>query len=144
MDRRKKILMLGLMMMFLATTVYAACGDLERQKQFPCMICDFICTFFKILYFLVTLIAMIFIVLAGIQWASAGDDVEARNKAKSKIIYAVVAIVVVAIAGYLIWWLVNSFIGAGFGTTPTAGLADPLQFITGSCDTMCTEWARNL
>lgn len=69
---------------------------------------------FNILFWLLIVLAAIFIIMAAFSYLTAGGDPEKVKTANQKVIYAVVA-VVVAVLAKTIPSVVCSFIGAGGG-----------------------------
>lgn len=63
-----------------------------------------------ILLIFVMLFALIFLILGGIQWSMSGGDKEAVQKARNKIVYALVGLVLALLALFII-----NFIGGIFG-----------------------------
>lgn len=63
-----------------------------------------------ILLILVILFALIFFIIGGIQWSMSGGDKEAVQKARNKIIYALVGLVLALLALFIV-----NFIGGIFG-----------------------------
>lgn len=62
----------------------------------------------NILLFIIGIIAVIVIVIAGIQYATSGGNAEQSSKAKNAIIYAVVGIIVAVMAYAIVGFVVGN------------------------------------
>ncbi len=123
-DGRVRILMvLGFLALF-SVTALGAGGERIAAYAIACLLCRIMQIFFLIVGVLATLV----IVIGGIKWIGSGEDPEARTQAKSTIIHAIIGIIIVLVAGYVVSWVVMSF--------GVIRIADPIQAI-GGCDTMC-------
>lgn len=78
-------------------------GDVK--KRIACMICRVM----NIFFYIAGGIAALIIVIAGIRWVGSGEDPGARAASKSSIISAIVGLIIIVMAVYLVTWLLSSF-----------------------------------
>jgi len=125
-DRRlKALLILGVLFLMNLGVVFGQTpGEEDVLKRLGCLICKIMNLFF----YIAAAIASLVIVIAGIKWVGSGDDPGARTAAKNSIVSAIIGLIVILIATYLVWWLVNGFF--------TGGQADPTGFLNG-CNEEC-------
>lgn len=124
-DARIRVLMaLGFLTLF-SVTAMGGGGEQKAAYAIACLLCRIMQIFFLIVGVLATLV----IVIGGIKWIGSGEDPEARTQAKSTIIHAIIGIIIVLVAGYIVSWIVVSF--------GVIRIADPITAI-GGCDSLCT------
>jgi len=126
-DRRlKALLILGVLFLMNLGVVFGQTEvDVDVLKRLGCLICKIMNLFF----YIAGAVAALVIVIAGIKWVGSGDDPGARTAAKNTIVSAIIGLIVILLATYLVWWLVSGFF--------TGGQADPTGFVNG-CTEECT------
>lgn len=67
------------------------------------------------------LIALLYLVLGGLQWITSGGDKSGMEQARNKITHAVLGLIIVA-ASWAIWVLVGNFLGINFQHIPVPSL----------------------
>ncbi|MCL5439154.1 MAG: efflux RND transporter permease subunit [Patescibacteria group bacterium] len=70
-----------------------------------------------ILFVVSIILALIFLIWGGIQWSSSGGNKEAIQKARQKITFAIIGLVIILLAFFII-----GFIGGLFGTNLVGNL----------------------
>ncbi|MFC2154260.1 hypothetical protein ACFLRC_02120 [Candidatus Altiarchaeota archaeon] len=103
MDR--KTLMATLLMLGLIGTVSAGGETTAIQNALSTILCVIV----QLLIFIAGGIAMVIIVLNGIKWTASSDDPGARKQAKQGIVHAIVGLIIVLIAVFV----VATVVGAG-------------------------------
>ena len=107
----KKLISLGLLALMMAGFAAAASvssGMVSAQTA----ICDILYNIRNLLSFIAAGVAVVVITLQGIKWAGSADDPGARKKAKEGIVHAVVGLIIVLIA---VWIVVLVFTSASCG-----------------------------
>jgi hypothetical protein len=123
-DKRvKALLILGVLLLVSAGMVSGGDPELVKYKL-ACLICRIMNMFL----FVAGAIAALVIVIAGIRWVGSGEDPGARTAAKSSVISALVGLIIIVLAVYLVTWLVSSF-----GIMAEVDLTDWLN----DCDNVC-------
>ncbi|MEM2918560.1 MAG: TrbC/VirB2 family protein [Candidatus Altiarchaeota archaeon] len=123
LDKKYLSISVLLLLSVLITTVYAQALDIKST------LCVLICRVFNLIFFISTGIAALIIIAAGIKWIGSGDDPSARGAAKSTIVHAIIGLIVVIIAVFLVWWIAGSLTGVD--------ILNPTGFITGDCAGAC-------
>jgi hypothetical protein len=98
------ILMVGLLVLTMAGMAAAASGLASAKTR----ICLVLYNIRDLLFFISAGIAAVVIVLQGVKWIGSAEDPGARKQAKQGIIHAVVGLVIVLIAV----WIVVMVVGA--------------------------------
>jgi hypothetical protein len=106
----KKILGLAILLGILGLSQMGLAQLPPGGGDFPTIVENF----FRILFGLIAIIAVIFIILGAFQFLTAGGNPDAAAKAKQQIIYAIIGLFVAAAA----WALVNWFVRRTGGITP--------------------------
>lgn len=57
---------------------------------------------FEIIIILVVVLALIFIIFSGIQWITSGGDKQKLSAARSRLIYAIIGLIVVLLAVFIV------------------------------------------
>ena len=109
----------------LSSFVFAA-TEPDPSMDVQCVLATLICRVFQLVFYIAGAIAALVIVVAGIKWIGSGDDPSARGQAKSTVVHAVIGLVIVLIAVFLVSWIVAGVTGAS--------MANPISFISGACD----------
>jgi len=120
-DKRSKALILVGLILLNAGVAFAQ--KTAVQKALGCLACRIM----QIVIFIIGAVATLVIIFAGLKWIGSGEDPEARNQAKQLIIHAIVGVVIVILAAFIVSWLVTV-------TIPGIEIADPAIALT-SCDT---------
>ncbi|MEA3255165.1 MAG: TrbC/VirB2 family protein [Candidatus Altiarchaeota archaeon] len=127
-DKKLKImLMLGVLLLVNLVMVFGSPAEdagLVKLKL-ACLICRIMTLFL----FVAGAIAALVIVIAGIRWVGSGEDPGARTAAKSSVVSALVGLIIIVLAVYLVTWLVSSF-----GVMSYVDLTD---WLMNGCDTIC-------
>jgi K+-transporting ATPase A subunit len=74
---------------------------------------DIVKTFFRILFVLIAIVAVIFIMLGAFQFLTAGGDPDKAAQGKRQVIYAVIGLFVAAAAWALVEWFVKQLAPGG-------------------------------
>ncbi|MFH1832784.1 MAG: hypothetical protein ABH816_01270 [Candidatus Levyibacteriota bacterium] len=74
----------------------------------------------NLLLILAVILSLFFMIWAGIQWTSSGGNKESLQKARQKLIYAIIGLVVVFLA-----FFIRNFIGKFFLLDPLIGVPLP-------------------
>ncbi|MEM4347405.1 MAG: hypothetical protein QW802_02325 [Candidatus Altiarchaeota archaeon] len=122
LDRKFLISAILLMEILIAGLVYAQATQPPLGDVLTCLICRV----FYLIFWATAAIAALVILIAGVKWIGSGDDPSARGAAKGTIVHAIIGLIIVIIAVFLVWWVVG-----GFGQ-----MGDPRGFIDG-CDNEC-------
>jgi len=93
-----------------------------------------ICKVANLIFMIVSALAAIVIILAGLKWLTSGDDPGARSAAKTAIISAFIGIIIVFIAVYVVSWVTQGLGGKG----SQIGSMDIMSWIQG-CNTPCEK-----
>ncbi|MCX6695059.1 MAG: pilin [Candidatus Altiarchaeota archaeon] len=105
--RYKQLMVLGLMLMAIglasATTVNS--GMISARQA----ICDILYNIRDLLFYIAAGVAVVVITLQGIKWTGSADDPGARKQAKEGIVHAVIGLIIVMIA---VWIVVLVFTGS--------------------------------
>lgn len=88
----------------------------------------FFCKIFYLLFYFAGAVATLVVVISGIKWIASGDDANARGAARSSIVHAVIGLIIVLVAVFLVWWIVES--------VSAISMLDPRPFIDG-CSLEC-------
>ncbi len=135
MDKKFKILILGSVLFLLAMGVYAQ-GETEATIAMYALSC-LLCRIMQLIYFVIAFIAVIVIMFAGIKWIGSGDDPQARTAAKNQVFHALIGLMVVILAAYLVAWVLqNFFFSEGLQ------IVNPLTLVLDGCggtDGVCTQ-----
>jgi len=122
-DRKSKaLIILGIILL---SSVLVSAQNTAVKTAITCMACRIMQLVFMIIGMVVTLV----IIFAGLKWVGSGEDPDARNQAKSMIIHAIIGLVIIIIAAYMVSWLTSSLM--------EFTIADPAAAVSG-CDTWCT------
>jgi hypothetical protein len=125
------------LLFILITYVFANVGILFAQDEEPepseidpimTHLACLICRVFYLIFYVSAAIAALVVLVAGIKWIGSGDDPAARGAAKNTIVHAIIGLIIVLIAVFLVWWLV--------GGITQAEMANPTDFI-GGCASTC-------
>ncbi len=87
-----------------------------------------ICRVFNLIFYITSAIAALVIIVAGVKWIGSGDDPSARGAAKNTIVHAIIGLIIVLVAVFLVWWLVSGISGAQ--------MVNPTSWISG-CSDVC-------
>ncbi len=101
MDR--KLVMTGLMLLSLIGMAAAQTTQIQNALS------TILCVIVQLLMFIAGGIAIVIIVLNGIKWTASSDDPGARKQAKQGIVHAIVGLIIVLIAIFV----VSTVVGAG-------------------------------
>lgn len=89
-----------------------------------------VCRVAQLLILIVSVIAGIIILMAGVKWVGSPDDPAARGAARLTIIHTFIGIIIVIIALYLVQWVTTGLLTpTGVGVTQP----NPVDWITGAC-----------
>ena len=107
--RYKQLLVLGLLLM--ATIGFAAAGGTTSSGMLSARaaICNILYNIRDLLFYIAAGVAVVVITMQGVKWAGSADDPGARKQAKEGIIHAVVGLIIVMIA---VWIVVLVFTGS--------------------------------
>jgi len=89
----------------------------QSGRQFS----EIVQSFFRILFVLIAIVAVIFIMMGAFQFLTAGGDPDKAAQGKRQVIYAVIGLFVAAAAWALVEWLVNQWAprgSTGWGNIP--------------------------
>ncbi|MFH1722382.1 MAG: hypothetical protein ABH950_07250 [Candidatus Altiarchaeota archaeon] len=103
MDR--KTLMTAVLMLSLIGLATAQSETTQLQNALSTILCVIV----QLLIFIAGGIAIVIIVLNGIKWTASSDDPGARKQAKQGIVHAIVGLIIVLIAIFV----VTTIVGAG-------------------------------
>ena len=73
-------------------------------------------------------LALIFLIWGGIQWTMSGGDKEGIQKARLKLTYAIIGLVVTTLAFFIVN-IISGFFGFNFFTLCTISLMQPNTFL---------------
>jgi hypothetical protein len=88
------------------------------------------CNIARLIFMIAAGLAALIIILAGLRWITAADDPGARNGAKTTIISAIVGLIIIMIAVYIVAIVVN-------GMLPGGSNVNPVSWMTGDCTSGC-------
>ena len=110
MKYNKQLLLLGLLVLAigLASAASVSSGMLSARNA----ICNILYNIRDLLFYIAAGVAVVVITLQGIKWAGSADDPGARKQAKQGIVHAVVGLIIVMIA---VWIVVLVFTGSQCG-----------------------------
>ncbi len=120
MNRIGLLLVLGLLFLVQMGTVMGA----EGEENIHFALTYIICRIFQIIFYIAGAITALVIVVAGIKWIGSGDDPAARGSAKNTIVHAIIGLIIVLIAVFLVSWIIGAFSGVMY---------DPAAFILSDC-----------
>lgn len=119
--KSKALILLGIILL---SSVLVSAQNTAVMTAITCMACRIMQLVFMIIGMVVTLV----IIFAGLKWVGSGEDPEARGQAKSMIIHAIIGLVIIIIAAYMVSWLTSNLM--------EFTIADPASAVSG-CDTWC-------
>jgi hypothetical protein len=90
------------------------------------------CNIARLIFMIAAALAALIIILAGLRWITAGDDPGARQGAKTTIISAIVGLIIIMIAVYIVAIVVN-------GMLPGASEVSPSAWMAGDCNLGCNQ-----
>lgn len=107
-NKLKASALIGLILLGLVGVVYAA-GYTESEGMTSAReaICGILYNIRTLLYFIAGGIAAVVITLQGIKWASSAEDPGARKQAKEGIIHAVVGLIIVMVAVWIVLMVIG-------------------------------------
>ncbi|MCK4492195.1 MAG: TrbC/VirB2 family protein [Candidatus Altiarchaeales archaeon] len=126
-NARVRMLMILVFLALFSVTAFGTGGTGTEHKAAYAIAC-LLCRIMQIFLLIVGVLATLVIIIGGIKWIGSGEDPEARTQAKSTIIHAIIGIIIVMVAGYVVSWIVSSFGGIR--------IADPIDAVTG-CSKIC-------
>ena len=114
----RKNLMTGLMLLSLICMASA-----QAQTDIQNALSSILCVVVQLLVFIAGGIAIVIIVLNGIKWTASSDDPGARKQAKQGIVHAVVGLIIVLIAIFIVTlvWGAGGTMGAAMPSGSTGG-----------------------
>jgi len=119
MGRRIGLVLCSVVLFLLAVSAWGDDTDVASQR-----ISLVICSMINLIQLTAGAIAAIVIIFAGVRWVMSGDDVSARNGAKTTIIAAFVGIVIIAVGIPVVNLVVGGVIkGVSCNIIPGADLA---------------------
>ncbi|MCX8008977.1 MAG: pilin [Patescibacteria group bacterium] len=77
----------------------------------------FISSLINVFLLLATIATMIYLILGGIQWITAGGDKNQLESARNKITHAVIGLLIVA-GAWSVWILIGNFFGVSVNNLP--------------------------
>lgn len=71
----------------------------------------------NLLMVVASLLALLYLILGGLQWITSGGDKNGMESARNKISHAIIGLIIVG-AAWAIWVLVGNFLGINFQNIP--------------------------
>lgn len=96
---KNKVLCVGLLISFAAVQVSATSTGLVSAKT---AICDLLYSVYDLLYFISGGVAALVITLQGVKWIGSAEDPGLRKQAKMGVIHAVVGLLIVMTAAWIV------------------------------------------
>jgi hypothetical protein len=104
----KKICMVGLVVLLMAATAAAQTAASSGISGAITAICKILNNVSLLLYSIAGGVGIVVITLQGIKWAGSAEDPGARKQAKQGIIHAVIGLIIVLLAVYIVMLVFGS------------------------------------
>ena len=96
---KKKLLVLGLLVLILVSVATASITSARDA------ICQILGRIYRLLQYIAAGVAVVVIVLQGVKWTGSADDPGARKQAKQGVIHAIVGLIIVLIAIWVVYMI---------------------------------------
>jgi hypothetical protein len=107
--------LIALMVFGNLATIAFATGEVDIAA---CNLNRVFCNIARLIFMIAAALAALIIILAGLRWITAADDPGARNGAKTTIISAVIGLIIIMIAVYIVAIVVNGMLPGGEAVSP--------------------------
>jgi flagellar basal body-associated protein FliL len=114
----RKLIKVGITSFFVASIILVLLGSRTGAQitilGLPQNLVDTIKTVINAILYLVGFIAVIFLIIGGVQYMTAQGNPDSLEAAKKTILYAIIGIVIIVIS-----WAIVFYVTTQFGVTPT-------------------------